>query len=210
MNKQRENTKRVNNKRSTKSLLYKAVIILAVLIVLVLAALWISGNESEQLLSREQAEQAVLKEYAGTVESLRLQSGKYVAELETAQGLYELKLDGATGEILSIVLLKRAAEPAVQPTPAASQAPAGGATAAPSPAPSPSAQRVVSEDEAVRLALQEVAGEPDDVDTGINDSGAFYLVEIKTSDGREAVVQVNAISGSIMSVTWEEPDGDNS
>ncbi|WP_052770548.1 PepSY domain-containing protein [Paenibacillus sp. IHB B 3415] len=205
MNKQRENTKRVN-----KSLLYKAVIILAVLLVLVLAALWIFGNESEQLLSREQAEQAVLKEYAGTLESLRLQSGKYVAELKTAQGLYELKLDGATGEILSIVLLKRAAEPTVQPTPAASQAPAGGATAAPSPVPSPSAQRVVSEDEAVRLALQEVAGEPDDVDTGINDSGAFYLVEIKTSDGREAVVQVNAISGSIMSVTWEEPDGDNS
>ncbi|WP_052429326.1 PepSY domain-containing protein [Paenibacillus borealis] len=204
------NQKRVNTKRVNKSLIYKAVIITVALLLLVFAALRISGNQSVQLLSREQAEQAVLKEYAGNVESLKLQSGKYVAELETAQGLYELKLDGATGEILSIVLLKRTAEPSVPPTPSASQAPAGGTTDTPSPAPSPSAQRVVSEDEAVRLALQEVAGKLDDVDTGINESGAFYLVEINTSDGREAVVQVNAISGSIMSVTWEEPDVDNS
>jgi uncharacterized membrane protein YkoI len=204
------NKNRVIKKRLNKSIIYKAVIIMAAALLLVFAALRIFSNESVQLLSREQAEQAILNEYAGKVESLKLQSGDYVAELETAQGLYELQLDGATGEIISIVMLKRAAEPVVQPIPSASLDPSGGAAATPLPTPYPSAQRVVPEDEAVRLALQEVPGELDDVDTGINASGAFYLVEINTSDGREAVVQVNAISGSIMSVTWEEPDEDNS
>ncbi|MEK5034626.1 PepSY domain-containing protein [Paenibacillus sp. FSL R7-0302] len=200
----------MNQHPRNKSKMYKAVIGMVVFLLLAWVAFWIFGKDSEPLLSRDQAEQAVLNEYAGKVESLKLQAGAYVAELQTEQGRYELKLDGVSGEILSIVLLKRADEPAVQPTSAATPAPSGGAEATPSPAPTPAAQSVVSEAEAVRLALLEVPGKLDDVDTGIDAAGAFYLVEIHTSDGREAVVQVNAISGHIMSVTWEEPDGDDS
>lgn len=201
---------RMIQKQRKKSSMYKTVLIAAAGLLLVLAALWwLDWKESEPLLTRAQAEQAILDEYPGQLENLRLQSGNYTGELLTAQGRYELKLDGVTGEIISIVLLKRAAEPAVQPTAAASPMPSAGAAATPSPAPSPTVAGVVSEKEAVRLALKEVPGEVDDVDTEIDDSGAFYLVEIHTPDGREAVVQVNAISGSIMSVTWEEPEEDS-
>lgn len=202
---------RMIQKQRKKRSMYKAGLITAAGLLLVLAALWLlDRKESEPLLTRAQAEQAILDEYPGQLENLRLQSGNYTGELLTAQGRYELKLDGATGEIISIVLLKRADEPAVQPTAAASPVPTSGAAATPSPAPPPTAAGVVSEKEAARLALKEVPGEVDDVDTEIDDSGAFYLVEIHTPDGREAVVQVNAISGSIMSVTWEEPDEDDS
>lgn len=202
---------RVSKKRMNRSSLYKAGVIGASLLLLVLAALWwLDRKGSGPLLTREQATLAVLDEYPGKLENLRLQSGNYTGELQTAQGRYELKLDGVSGEITSIVLLKRADEPAVQPTAAASPVPSDGAAASPSPAPSPTAEGIISEKEAVRLALQEVAGEVDDVDTEIDASGAFYLVEIHTPDGREAVVQVNAISGNIMSVTWEEPDEDDS
>ncbi|QQZ63355.1 PepSY domain-containing protein [Paenibacillus sonchi] len=168
----------------------------------------IFAPESPQLLTSEEAKQHVLDEYAGNIVSLSLHSGKYVAELETAQGRYELKLDGATGEVTSIVQLEAAATPPVPPTPQPSSVPP--TAAAESEPPSAAPQRVVSEKEAVELALREVPGELDDVDTGINESGAFYLVEINTSDKREAVVQVDAISGSIMSVTWENQDEDNS
>lgn len=199
---------------------YKTILIAAAVLLLAIACLWFFRKETGPLLSREAAEQALLEEYPGTIQQLGEQAGNYAAKLQTAQGLYEVKLDGATGEIISIVLLQAVPTPAptpqVQPTPGASGAPvvsatppAGAASATP-PAPSPSPpQRVVSEAEAVKLALQEVPGEADDVDTGINEAGAFYLVEIKTPDDREAVVQVDAISGNIRSVTWEEPDDDN-
>ncbi|WP_405107305.1 PepSY domain-containing protein [Paenibacillus sp. FSL K6-1217] len=200
----------MNRNQVNKRMIFNVVMGIAALLLLALAAFWMFGKDSEPLLSQDQAEQAVLSEYAGKVDSLKLQAGAYVAELQTEQGRYELKLDGVTGEILSIVLLKHADEPAVQPTSAASPAPSGGAAPTRSPAPTPAAQSLVSEEEAVRLALLEVPGELDDVDTGIDAAGAFYLVEIHTSDGREAVVQVNAISGKIMSVTWEEPDGEDS
>ncbi|WP_340021418.1 PepSY domain-containing protein [Paenibacillus sp. FSL K6-1096] len=203
--------KQVSKMRKNRSSWYKAGLMAAAGLLLVLAALWwLNRQESKPLLTRAQAEQAILDEYPGQLEGFRLQSGNYTGELQTAQGRYELKLDGATGEIISIVLLKRADHPAVRPTASASPVPSGGAAATPSPAPPPTAAGVVTEKEAVRLALQEVPGEVDDVDTEMDDSGAFYLVEIHTPDGREAVVQVNAISGSIMSVTWEEPDEDDS
>lgn len=200
----------MKRKSTNKSKIYKAVVGMVVFLLLAWVAFWIFGNDSEPLLSRDQAELAVLSEYAGKVDSLKLQAGAYIAVLQTEQGRYELKLDGVTGEILSIVLLKRTDEPAVRPTSAATPVPSGGTATTPSPAPTPASQSVVSEAEAVRLALLEVPGELDDVDTGIDAAGAFYLVEIHTSDGREAVVQVNAISGHIMSVTWEEPDGEDS
>lgn len=208
--------------RINLNLQYKTILIAAAVLLLAIACLWFFRKETGPLLSREAAEQALLEEYPGSIANLSQQSGNYMAELQTAQGMYEVKLDGATGEIISIVQLKAVPTPAptptpgIQPAPDASGAPVvsatppGGAASATPPAPSPSPpQRVVSEAEAVKLALQEVPGEADDVDTGINEAGAFYLVEIKTPDDREAVVQVDAISGNIRSVTWEEPDDDN-
>lgn len=120
-----------------KSKIYKTVIGMVVFLLLSVVAFRIFGKDSEPLLSRDQATLAVLSEYPGKVDSLKLQAGAYVAELQTEQGRYELKLDGVTGEILSIVLLKRTDEPAVQPTPAATPAPSGGAAVTPSPAPTP-------------------------------------------------------------------------
>ncbi|MEK5447789.1 PepSY domain-containing protein [Paenibacillus sp. FSL R7-0331] len=196
-------------KRVNRSLIYKVIIIAAAVLLLAAAGIWFFRNESGQQLSRQAAEQKLLQVYSGSIQQMSQQAGSFVAELQTSQGLYELKLDGVTGDIISIVRLQAASTPAPTPeaqaTPVASAAPSA-SPAAPSPSP---AQRVVSEAEAVKLALQEVPGEADDVDTGINEAGAFYLVEINTSDGREAVVQVDAISGAIRSVTWEEPDDDN-
>ncbi|WNS41425.1 PepSY domain-containing protein [Paenibacillus sp. MMS20-IR301] len=194
---------------------FKLLFITGIVLILVLAGLSLFRKESDPLLTEQQAKQALLKEYPGSIQSFSQKSGKYAAELQTLQGLYELQLDGTTGEIVSIILLKPAASAAVTPAPAPSSGTVAGGGTEPSlspsaaPAPSASPQRVVSETEAVRLALQEVPGEADDVDTGIDESGAYYLVEVNTADGREAVVQVDAISGQIRSVAWEAPDDDS-
>lgn len=70
--------------------------------------------------------------------------------------------------------------------------------------------RILSEREASELALAHVYGEVEEVDLRGSDTGvAYYLVEIDIEDGRDAVVQVNAITGAIMSVAWEQEDDDN-
>lgn len=72
--------------------------------------------------------------------------------------------------------------------------------------------RLLTEDEAAKLALAEIPGEVDDVELrGADGSTPYYLVEIDLADGREATVEVQAISGAIRTVTWDddEPDSDD-
>lgn len=65
----------------------------------------------------------------------------------------------------------------------------------------------LSEKEAEQKALAKVPGEVDDIELrGTNSGNPYYLVEIDLEDGREAIVQVNAISGAIRSVTWDEDE----
>lgn len=229
----------------------------AVLLVLLVGGLLLKQRDgaSAQQLSAAEASQVLLSQYPGEVLSLDLREGDYLARLRTDQGLYELLLDAASGEVESIVRLElpdgsspaqpggsagpgtavpgTSGQPGATPsggpegTPAASATarpeatPAGGgnpgqASALPggftSPAatssPDPTARRVITEAEAIRLALREVPGKSDDVDTGRDRSGPYYLIEVNAADGREAVVQVNATSGAIMSVSWEADDDD--
>ncbi|MEC0126381.1 PepSY domain-containing protein [Paenibacillus pabuli] len=65
----------------------------------------------------------------------------------------------------------------------------------------------LSEKEAKQKALAKVPGEVDDIELrGTNSGNPYYLVEIDLDDGREAIVQVNAISGAIRSVTWDDDE----
>jgi len=67
---------------------------------------------------------------------------------------------------------------------------------------------VISAEKAERIALQQVKGTVDDTEYehGDKQGQRYYLVEIDTADDREATVQINAISGEVMSVTWDDAD----
>jgi uncharacterized membrane protein YkoI len=62
----------------------------------------------------------------------------------------------------------------------------------------------LTEKEAAQIALKELPGEVDGVDFEVTENASYYLVEIETADSREVVVQINAITGEVMSVTWDD------
>ncbi|WP_404358173.1 PepSY domain-containing protein [Cytobacillus firmus] len=64
--------------------------------------------------------------------------------------------------------------------------------------------RNLTEDEAIQIAIKNEPGEVDDISFEETDSGSYYLVEIEKDDGREAAVQIHAITGTVMSVTWDD------
>ncbi|WP_026583905.1 PepSY domain-containing protein [Bacillus sp. J33] len=66
------------------------------------------------------------------------------------------------------------------------------------------ASKLLTEDQAVQHALKELPGKVDDIDFEAADNTSYYFVEIETADNREAVVQINAITGGVMSVTWDD------
>ncbi|MDZ5712963.1 PepSY domain-containing protein [Jeotgalibacillus haloalkalitolerans] len=63
--------------------------------------------------------------------------------------------------------------------------------------------RILSEQEAIDIALGTVSGEVDDVDLEQQDGVPYFLIEIETEEG-DATVQINAISGEIMSTIWDD------
>jgi|GEM_PF-1109681 len=76
--------------------------------------------------------------------------------------------------------------------------------------PNKEAATLLTSDKAGTLAAAHIKGEVEDISLKTaKDGKKFYLVEIDVNDGRDAVVQVNAISGAIMSVVWEKDDDDS-
>ena len=70
--------------------------------------------------------------------------------------------------------------------------------------------RLLTEKEAEKIAAKSLSGagskvEDTDADLRTEDDGqAYYLVEVELEDGREASVQIHAISGKVLSTTWDE------
>ncbi|RHW35686.1 hypothetical protein D1B31_18765 [Neobacillus notoginsengisoli] len=62
----------------------------------------------------------------------------------------------------------------------------------------------LTENEAAKIAQKEVRGKVDDIDLETVNGQTFYLVEIQTADDKEATVQVHAITGTVMSVKWDD------
>lgn len=67
---------------------------------------------------------------------------------------------------------------------------------------------LITQDQAIKIALGQIkSGKVDEVDDFSyvkTDDGGYYLIEIDTKDNREATIQIHAISGKIMSLSWEE------
>lgn len=133
-------------------------------------------GESKLLLTESQIRQFVKKEY-GRVESVKLTDHVYTVRVEKEDEQKELALDAFTGELIS----KKNVQPIERPE----------------------VENFISESQAIKIALQQLNGEVDSVDYEETADGGYYLVEVETKDD-EAVFQIHAVSGKVMSVTWDD------
>lgn len=62
----------------------------------------------------------------------------------------------------------------------------------------------LTENDAVQIARTQVQGELDDIWLETESDQPYYLVKIETNDDREAIVQIHAITGDVMSVAWDD------
>ncbi|URJ61792.1 PepSY domain-containing protein [Paenibacillus polymyxa] len=144
--------------------------------------------------------QSVLHQYPGEVlESQRL-GDFFLIRLERAKGKYDIKANAYNGVIDSIKRTQAYTDVKQEPQ---DHNPSNSPTRDTS-NPADPVSLVITEKEAAKLATTAVNGTSDDIELHRNDKGLYYLVEVEVKDGREAVVQVNAVSGSIDSITWEK------
>lgn len=132
-------------------------------------------------LSEEEIKKELLEQVPGTVQSIKqTKQGEtvvYEAVMEENQQQQKVVINGTSGEIMEKIPIK------VEET-----------------------TKRLTEKEASDIALKQVPGMIDDVDTESIDGMVYYLVEIEVDEENEAVVAINSITGEIKSVTWDDED----
>lgn len=212
--------------RKKVSLLLGAVMLVAVMIIV--NAVWSPFSRSTSAMSTDEVVEEVLSQYpGGEITRTSLDGEVYRLELQSANGTYEMTVDARQGDIVSIQQLDEgASQPPTEPVEPTEPNPdippsepadhggkeaAGGTTGGESGIGSDSSEppaTMITKEYAIKLSLEKVPGKVEDVEYRENKSSRYYLVEIEREDGREATIQVHAITGKIMTVTWDDEDDD--
>ena len=132
------------------------------------------------LISEAQIRKHVTNYAPGEIESVILEDPYYKVEIENKHTVKKLTMDAYTGAIISETdTTKEVNEPVDE-------------------------QIVISKQQAIQIALKELKGEVESVTYENTADGGYYLIEIETKEEEEAVFQIHAVSGDVMSVTWDE------
>ena len=70
-------------------------------------------------------------------------------------------------------------------------------------------QSKLTEAEASAMALAQVPGVVDDVEVETINGMTYYIVEVESSNEREAKIEINAITGEVKSLTWDDREDDH-
>ena len=140
-------------------------------------------EESLQVLSEDEIRKVIAKTYTGEIKRISLnknvESPIYQVEVVKNQGLVKIQLDAFSGEVISEAITDKTAENAL-----------------------------ITKERAIEIALEQLPGEVEYVTFEQTDSGGYYLVEIEqdneNGDDLEAVFQIHAITGEILSVKWDD------
>ncbi|WP_339220406.1 PepSY domain-containing protein [Paenibacillus sp. FSL W7-1332] len=218
--------------RKKVSLLLGIVMLVAVMIIV--NAVWSPFSRSTSAMSMDEVVEKVLSQYpGGEITKTALDGRVYRLELQSATGTYEMTVDARLGDIVSIEQRDKTAvkpdpepggprepdqptepdpdnppsEPADNGDKGAAEGAGDGESGNGSGASEPPATMITKE-YAIKLSLEKVPGTVEDVEYRESKSSRYYLVEIERADGREATIQVHAITGKIMTVTWDDEDDD--
>lgn len=141
-------------------------------------------EKKNEIISEEEAYNLITENYTGDIERLSLNEGGdvpiYEVEVAKDQSLVTVIIDALAGEITSESVQEMTVEHAL-----------------------------ISREQAIEIALGQLQGEVDYVTFEQTEDGGFYLVEIEQDDDHggddlEAVFQIHAISGEIITVTWDD------
>lgn len=147
----------------------------------ILEIIRIMVEEEKKEMSREQIKEVIGEQHKGKIKSLELREEMnqtfYDAVLEDSETKTMMTLNAETGEV---VTMKEEELPRKQEITSR-----------------------ITEDEAVKIALNTVSGEVDDIDFEKEDGVYYYFIEIEQDDDREAEIQINAITGEVINITWD-------
>lgn len=155
-------------------------------------------------LTEAEVRDKIGRQYGGEIIDMVRHGEQYEVELMQESGMYTLSLDAKNGEVVSLQQTERF-DPVLPPDrnerpnqPDGSNDPTNDPT---EPAAPPNR---ITASEAAQIAVNEIGGVVDDIDLEEMGGSLFYLIEIELHDDLEAVVQVDSLTGAIISISWDD------
>lgn len=140
-------------------------------------------EKSQKVLSETEVTDIIAEHYDSEIERMTLndEAEEVVYEVEVVedQALVKIIIDALSGEVIS-------EEPQGETDPKA----------------------LISREQAVKIAFTQLKGDVEYVEFKQTENGGFYLIEIEQNNDNgknlEAVIQIHAITGEILSVVWDD------
>lgn len=139
--------------------------------------------KEKKVLSEDKVKEIIAKDYDNEIERMTLNDEVeipvYEVEVVKDQALVKIVVDAITGEVISAV-----SQGATDP------------------------HALISREQAVNIAFTQLKGDVEYVEFKPTEDGGFYLIEIEQNNDNgknlEAVIQIHAITGDILSVVWDD------
>ncbi|GAA0134007.1 hypothetical protein YSY43_08470 [Paenibacillus sp. YSY-4.3] len=160
----------------------------AVLLLVVLASFQLGKLISfASPVSADEASKLIKERYSGNIVNVIQRDNKYEITIELDTGTYVVEVNRTTGGVDNLTRTNQ--------------------NNLPNPKEKTEAEikdQILTKEDAARIALQKVNGKVDDIDLEQSDGLTYFLVEVEREHAKDATVQINAISGEVMSITWED------
>nr|WP_066400823.1 PepSY domain-containing protein [Cytobacillus eiseniae] len=188
---------------------------------------WQVSNKmtSAEPLTAEQATSKVKELYSGQIVEVKEGENLYLITIQLETGTYDIEIDRHSGDIGKLTqtttdlvsnekVKKEPHDDSSSTLPNDSSVekpkekdPSGESESKQEKKDSTAAEKpkLLTEKEAIAIALKELNGEVDDVELESQGGITYYLVDIEREDNEdEATIQINAVSGEIMSIVWDD------
>ncbi|MGN7479852.1 PepSY domain-containing protein [Solibacillus silvestris] len=200
-----------------------ALLCIAVMVIGLFIAIAVKQLTTSHGLTANEITTQIEQIYNAKVQTLVEQNDSFVASFNKNGSIFEVNVNPVTGHFSKLVLVhKNTAQHAGNETDGkntpnsevtqneeqenetnAKQSPSSNPAITKGEAKQPNSSKpLLSEQQAVNIALKEVPGEVDSVDYENSSDGGSYFIEIEQED--EVTVQVHAITGKILSIQYED------
>lgn len=181
----------------------RVIIIIFLGIIAISTGIFFQTSSFASQMSATEAEEKVEQLYTGKVITTLERDDHFLITLSLSGGEYELVLDRKSGDILSMTKTISSSNNNSDTT--TEEGVEAGKEEPSEPPPSneePTSQ--ITEQEAIGIALEKMAGTVEEVELEESNGVSYYLVEIEANDQQEATIQVHSITGEVISITWDD------
>jgi len=177
----------------------KSWLVGGVVLVLVSGILWfgVGINTFASPITVTEATKKVEHLYKGEIVSIKEHKMNFVISMTLSTGEYDVTIDRESGEITNMTRTKEYRSPSENISNKETEQPTN-------PTSSIVPVKLITEEEAIQTALQKINGTLEEIELKQSNEESYYLVEIEKNGEKEGTVQIHAITGEVISITWDD------